>query len=674
MGSNRRDLKIRILELFPRRESKPKSLEAALAWVKLSETLQAHEMQEDDSEADSESLRKPYKALSYAWGLKSEFTHDILLNGCTFKITPTLAEALFHLQHESKSLHLWVDQICINQQDACEKSEQVKCMDLIYKGSVETLVWLGPTAERSEEVFKLLNQLGSFAEEHEVILYFTRARIQELQNIVAKINPEDETTKMYHDFCNGIARRFTEDMLKALLALFQRSWFTRIWVVQEFALPKKVTLVCGSDRIDAETLFVVSTLFVAIVAREINRISKEDQNMQSLLEYIIHMGNLQPFYSSRQKHRPREEGTTSQETLYRILQRLHLNQHLEATRGCDMIYGLFGLLSGVEASQIQIKYRSDGDVKLETVTAYIDAARHIITSSDFGTPDLLTFVQYPKKDPELPSWVPDWRAPIQPSFAWCPDEESKPLFRTSDGKPLEIYQTDDQAQLALLGYKVDVVEEVGGPWFGSTRAKLSSNNDPLEAYKSLLSQIRLLLLLSKHKGNPIYPNDERREEAVWRIPIGDIDQDGNASPIRATQSCKLRYDHYIARGELLTESIRLLGEDSDEYKRREAEIEAMKQSDAVALDKATGGGEAYHVRMLQMKDKRPFISDLGYVGMGPFHMKPGDMVVVLTGASVPFIVRPIDGERFKLLGECYCDGIMDGEIVGQRKPEKIVLI
>ncbi len=53
--------------------------------------------------------------------------------------------------------------------------------------------------------------------------------------------------------------------------------------------------------------------------------------------------------------------------------------------------------------------------------------------------------------------------------------------------------------------------------------------------------------------------------------------------------------------------------------------------------------------------------------MGPAYMRPGDMIVVLGRASLPFIVRPAEDGKFRLMGECYCDGIMDGEIVAARK-------
>jgi hypothetical protein len=79
--------------------------------------------------------------------------------------------------------------------------------------------------------------------------------------------------------------------------------------------------------------------------------------------------------------------------------------------------------------------------------------------------------------------------------------------------------------------------------------------------------------------------------------------------------------------------------------------------------------------MQEMKGKRPFLSRLGYVGMGPQYMQTGDVIAIFNGASVPFIIRPVGEDRFRLMGECYCDGIMYGEFVKKGgRVQKITLV
>jgi hypothetical protein len=56
-------------------------------------------------------------------------------------------------------------------------------------------------------------------------------------------------------------------------------------------------------------------------------------------------------------------------------------------------------------------------------------------------------------------------------------------------------------------------------------------------------------------------------------------------------------------------------------------------------------------------------------------MRVGDQIAIFNGASVPFIIRPVGEEGFRLMGECYCDGVMHGEFVERGgQVQKIVLL
>ncbi|PMD46842.1 hypothetical protein L207DRAFT_377597, partial [Hyaloscypha variabilis F] len=65
------------------------------------------------------------------------------------------------------------------------------------------------------------------------------------------------------------------------------------------------------------------------------------------------------------------------------------------------------------------------------------------------------------------------------------------------------------------------------------------------------------------------------------------------------------------------------------------------------------------VQLTCLKNKL-FSSKGGYVGVGDIKLENDDLVCVLFGAKMPFILRPI-GKRYRLVGECYLHGIMLGE-------------
>ncbi|VUC38080.1 unnamed protein product, partial [Clonostachys rosea] len=95
---------------------------------------------------------KQFNALSYVWG-DPTVTDTILVNGHRIQATTNLVSALQYAPRhlgESKhamSLKLWVDAICINQEDLKEKSHQVSLMKDIYSQSGVVLCWLGSPSD-----------------------------------------------------------------------------------------------------------------------------------------------------------------------------------------------------------------------------------------------------------------------------------------------------------------------------------------------------------------------------------------------------------------------------------------------------------------------------------------------------------------------------------------------
>ena len=101
-----------------------------------------------------------YEALSYTWG-SQEGKLPILLNGQRHDITPNLHVALINLRRtftrrynelhlaSSEPRRLWIDAICINQQDFDERNTQIQLMRSIYANATEVIVWLGEEADNS---------------------------------------------------------------------------------------------------------------------------------------------------------------------------------------------------------------------------------------------------------------------------------------------------------------------------------------------------------------------------------------------------------------------------------------------------------------------------------------------------------------------------------------------
>lgn len=64
--------------------------------------------------------------------------------------------------------------------------------------------------------------------------------------------------------------------------------------------------------------------------------------------------------------------------------------------------------------------------------------------------------------------------------------------------------------------------------------------------------------------------------------------------------------------------------------------------------------------------RRLFRTRMGDVGIGPANARSGDIVCLFFGVAVPVVLRRC-GEHYRLINECFIDGVMYGEkMVGFR--------
>ena len=103
-------------------------------------TANLHALDGVTVEGDSNIIS--YRALSYSWG-HPELSDVLLCNGKARPISSSNAAALKALRHPTQPTYLWIDAICINQEDVQEKSQQVSEMLLIYKKAQSVTAWLG---------------------------------------------------------------------------------------------------------------------------------------------------------------------------------------------------------------------------------------------------------------------------------------------------------------------------------------------------------------------------------------------------------------------------------------------------------------------------------------------------------------------------------------------------
>ena len=138
------DDSIRLLKLFPAsNDLSDQGLGCALEDCRLSNDLS-------------------YEALSYMWG-QPIFPELLHTHKGILKITENLALALRSLRFKNRFRYLWVDAVCINQNDLTEKSQQVALMSIIYKSARRVICWLGQADESIGDAMEALKRLAASA-------------------------------------------------------------------------------------------------------------------------------------------------------------------------------------------------------------------------------------------------------------------------------------------------------------------------------------------------------------------------------------------------------------------------------------------------------------------------------------------------------------------------------
>ena len=176
-----------------------------------------------------------------------------------FHVTNNLLEALHNLRRTITPRVLWIDAICINQDDVEEKSTQVMLMPEIYRNARTVQIWLGQATVFTAFGMRVLSFLAG-----------------------KKEIPVDAFSAPLEPFTIGTRE------IEGLEDILNRPWFERGWVVQEAALSKKTTLNIGHMSLSwdesSSFRFLKRIKFAEITPRWREEIKIDMRNLRELLE------------------------------------------------------------------------------------------------------------------------------------------------------------------------------------------------------------------------------------------------------------------------------------------------------------------------------------------------------------------------------------------------------
>ena len=572
-----------------------------------------------------------YDALSYVWGDKHA-KQPITVDGIPVRVTENLDAAIRHLRRLDMSMLIWIDALCINQENTPERNRQVAMMGDIYRGAQEVFAWLGDLDAETNSVLSMIEGFGS-----DVMLHWDPA------------------------FSDAIS----EDMVSAsqfmgLCQLLSRPWWTRVWTVQEAILPEHLTFVCGERRVDAASFFGFSSNF----ARHMSSCCGEfflsqDQSMLRGLRYQVDSLYTMEYFRSHKKN----TAISQQMSYYR-------------TRSCkdpkDKIYGFigFGEWSFNEANILQPDYSISDELVYEEIAGRIMERRGGLELLREVLPE--QSLQNNARIKYLPSWVPDWTITV-------PLDAVRPMFdiRQPHGT-LRQYEAGNKfpvkqgirtsvsylkpGKLALPAAMFGTIGALGDSRRDSEREVTTARFEDIETIR----RWRSLAHIDAEAGRLYFNSNQLNmhkddlvtvEDAFWEVLCSSVLL---ASP-----------DGLSIGGQDLTQGV---------PEAREAYAEAVKISGTPMQHNQEKGATRFVSSILQsIGSRRFFISSNHHrwMGLAPFTARKGDQIALFGGGTVPYIIRRHGDPKKKewaYIGDAYIHGAMDGEAIDLAKFENIVLV
>ncbi|KAI1084338.1 heterokaryon incompatibility protein-domain-containing protein [Whalleya microplaca] len=548
------------------------------------------------------SLRRheKYVAISYAWG-DSNGTTQVVVNGCSVVVTSSLYGVLKVLRKKTEAVVLWADALCINQRNKVEQSYQVQLMSTIYSQADSVIVWLGPEAERSELAIELLQEVSKVANEY----------------------------RLMRDL---IASKEWEPHFTALVALFKRDYWRRLWVVQEVLNAKSVTVYCGGKSLSWKAYINASRAFKRHefhLKKYFPPAARDNDKTRLFVSQKLHNYSAVLCY-----HGPVSIGNLRLGRDVSLLEALRRCRSKLASNPQDKVYAVLGILP----EEVRHGFRTNYIASLKEVYIYVvdfllrrtrrlDVICEAIYNSTLPTTT------------NLPSWVPDWsHIPAVQALGH--------RYKFSASRETDVQFTFScpyrRTKLEITAIDLDTI------WQRSIAVEpLSSIDNFLMAFLHWRAKV----LDAKAICAQAYANQV--DEAFCRTLC--LGRQSHKTPTEWVKVCYHMFSSLI-RVQL---SFIQLDDELQQYADLDMGIEVYESREMIQrYCEAT------------MTSRCFFITDGGLMGTGPECMKPDDIVCVPFGCSTPIAVRPQGNNEYRYIGDVYVDGYMYGRAVFELEDEK----
>ncbi|CAF9924131.1 MAG: hypothetical protein ALECFALPRED_002687 [Alectoria fallacina] len=307
---------------------------------------------------------------------------------------------------------MWIDVLCINQDDVYERNNQVSRMKNIYENANLVIVWLGQEADKSHLAFETL---GAMADQSRHLD----------QSLTPSVNPE----------------LLDREHINSLICFISRQWWKRVWTVQETVLAPHLLFFCGSQTIEGQRVFSAMRNYFAHLGNCCGGVGS-GSFAPPVLELVFPLRDVEFLHLHRERH--------GQIDLTKILTAFRQRECFDAR---DKIYGFLGLATGNLEGFLMPNYQQSTQRTFEQATLeLVRRTRNLEMLSHLdGT-----------IHPNHPSWVPTWtKFEDEESFHLMTARLDRALFYNACGDKKADLVSLSPGKASVSGILFDCIEKTG---------------------------------------------------------------------------------------------------------------------------------------------------------------------------------------------------------------------
>ncbi|KAK7957861.1 HET-domain-containing protein [Apiospora saccharicola] len=556
---------------------------------------------------DDESSELPeYNAISYRWGDPNN-RRPLTANGKQILVTSSLHTALAYMRDKLLTKILWIDGVCINQDDTVERSQQVLKMGSIFSGAQCVRIFIGE-AEDGDNMAHAMDLLSTLDTLGNRLRFIERVRVD-------------------------------QDGSRGLINMLRRPYWQRMWMFQEIVLSRKAVVHCGLHTIPWDNL------------RRLNTISGDPEmwfEAQVRCDWILELRralfNIAHFFINKSEAQD-------------IRNVLEPTRRLQCMDPRDKLFALMGVCDPVSI---------DADYSRPVRDIYTDFTRQLLETGTGMSPLLTAGPWNPKNGSQLniPSWVPDYRGTHGVDIRYLAASHLKHFNASLDKERSITFPwmvesaninshpggiTEPQYTLATRGILIDGIRIIMTP------------KQVQDSPQSLLE------LIGSKKFSAGYHAQVLFHTAIFDDKPG-LTAPGNMSGSDRYIRLALGFAHCLSLDNSPNKSEAIFldsfpGLKIDKRTPRK-HYEHLLRTDPGELE---WHYQEYLIRSNETSEQSSstfFVTKDNRIGKGPRNLEQGDYVAVIYGCRIPLVLRP-SGQYFQLIGPCYMHGAMFGEIIDQ---------